>query len=191
MQRAWGANELRPVSGTPDDSLYRGVRMGATVLDAADTLMIMGMDDEYKQCRAWIQDNLRYIYVGVGLFKVQGDFFYKAQCRAAISLPLSFSLGPCVCVCGCGCVGVGVGVPWGRRFWMRPIHSRLWGMDDEYKQCRAWIQDNLRCLCVCVWACVCVCSSVVRVCVCMCARMECVSSHVGTFSSSDAVLSPC
>ena len=31
VQRAWGANEVRPVSGTPDDSLYRGVRKGARV----------------------------------------------------------------------------------------------------------------------------------------------------------------
>lgn len=34
--------------------------MGATIVDAMDTLFIMGMMDEYKDARDWIAQNLSF-----------------------------------------------------------------------------------------------------------------------------------
>lgn len=39
----------------------QGASMGATILDALDTLLVMGMIDEYKKARQWIKDSLRHV----------------------------------------------------------------------------------------------------------------------------------
>ncbi|KAJ5163305.1 uncharacterized protein N7500_005135 [Penicillium coprophilum] len=46
---AWGADELAPLSGSPEDMLGG---WGATLLDNLDTLWIMGMQDEFKKAVA-------------------------------------------------------------------------------------------------------------------------------------------
>lgn len=52
---AWGKNELRPLS---KQAHYGGVfganDFGATIVDALDTLYIMGLKDEYQEGREWI-----------------------------------------------------------------------------------------------------------------------------------------
>jgi mannosyl-oligosaccharide alpha-1,2-mannosidase len=60
VARAWGSNEVNPVAGVPNDSLYQGASMGATILDSLDTLLVMGLIDEYRKARQWIKDSLRY-----------------------------------------------------------------------------------------------------------------------------------
>ena len=37
-----------------------GLQMGATIVDALDTLYIMGMHDEYKKGRDWVEENLDF-----------------------------------------------------------------------------------------------------------------------------------
>ena len=34
--------------------------MGATIIDALDTLYIMGMKDEYNKARDWVAENLDF-----------------------------------------------------------------------------------------------------------------------------------
>lgn len=56
---AWGKNELRPVSKRGHSaSIFGSSSMGATIVDAMDTLYIMGMDEEFEKGKEWIAGNL-------------------------------------------------------------------------------------------------------------------------------------
>lgn len=58
---AWGSNEVRPVSKLPHtESIFGGERMGATIVDAIDTLHIMDLNDEYLAAKTWIELNLDF-----------------------------------------------------------------------------------------------------------------------------------
>merc|ERR1712228_878795 len=52
-KRALGHDELKPVSDLPGDS-WGG--LGATLIDALDTMMLMGIKDEFKEARNKLQD---------------------------------------------------------------------------------------------------------------------------------------
>eukprot|EP00581_Thalassiosira_minuscula_P019307 CAMPEP_0183712496 /NCGR_PEP_ID=MMETSP0737-20130205/7605_1 /TAXON_ID=385413 /ORGANISM="Thalassiosira miniscula, Strain CCMP1093" /LENGTH=721 /DNA_ID=CAMNT_0025941117 /DNA_START=201 /DNA_END=2366 /DNA_ORIENTATION=+ len=58
---AFGMDELHPISkrGT---SNWGG--MGTTLVDALDTLWLMGMKDEFYEGRDWVRDNLHHDHVG-------------------------------------------------------------------------------------------------------------------------------
>lgn len=52
---AWGKNELRPMSKRGHTgSIFGSQPLGATILDAIDTLYLMGMNDEFKRARDWL-----------------------------------------------------------------------------------------------------------------------------------------
>nr|VZH95289.1 unnamed protein product [Spirometra erinaceieuropaei] len=58
---AWGANELRPLSKTGHQpSVLGSAPMGATIVDAIDTLYIMGLDKEYEEAKKWIEESLKF-----------------------------------------------------------------------------------------------------------------------------------
>ena len=58
---AWGANELRPVSRRGHTaSIFGSSPMGATIVDALDTLYIMGMNDEFQHAKDWVAQNLDF-----------------------------------------------------------------------------------------------------------------------------------
>lgn len=64
---AWGADALRPVSKTGDNNF---LHMGATAVDAMDTLLIMGLMDEYHQAEDWVLQNLHFSsQSGVSVFE--------------------------------------------------------------------------------------------------------------------------
>lgn len=56
VKRAWGADEVRPVSGERVEWL----RLGATIVDSLDTLWIMGLKDEFNQARGWVARSLDF-----------------------------------------------------------------------------------------------------------------------------------
>ena len=63
-QYAWGANELKPISRVGHSaSVFGKTAFGATIVDGLDTLLVMGMQDEFKKGRDWIESNL--FFVGV------------------------------------------------------------------------------------------------------------------------------
>lgn len=67
---AWGRNELRPISKRGHTAgIFGRQDMGATIVDAMDTLYIMGLMDEFNEGRSWIQDNLDFN-------KIVSFFFY-------------------------------------------------------------------------------------------------------------------
>lgn len=56
---AWGRNELRPVSKRGHSaSVFGSSPMGATVVDALDTLYIMGLTEEFERGKVWVSENL-------------------------------------------------------------------------------------------------------------------------------------
>ncbi len=59
---AWGKNELRPVSNVGHSAGIFGGQsspdLGATIVDAMDTLYLMGFNDEFSAGKEWIIDHL-------------------------------------------------------------------------------------------------------------------------------------
>jgi len=93
---AWGKNELRPVSKRGHSaSIFGSSSMGATIVDAMDTMYIMGMDDEFEKGKEWIGNNLdmnqmggdvsvfetniRYVGGLLTLYAFTGDELFKKK----------------------------------------------------------------------------------------------------------------
>lgn len=58
---AWGFNEVRPISKLPHtESVFGSEKLGASIVDGIDTLYIMGLSDEYKAARNWIEKHLDF-----------------------------------------------------------------------------------------------------------------------------------
>ena len=59
---AWGHNELKPLSKTGHSAgvFGSGTMLGATIIDALDTLYIMGLKDEFKKGRDWVASNFNF-----------------------------------------------------------------------------------------------------------------------------------
>jgi len=69
METAWsgyqkyamGQNELKPLAKTGHSAgIFGSSRMGATAVDALDTLYIMGLKDEFKAARNWVAEHLTF-----------------------------------------------------------------------------------------------------------------------------------
>ena len=60
-KHALGANELKPISKHGHSAgIFGNSRFGASVVDALDTLFIMGFKEEFKQARDWVAKNLNF-----------------------------------------------------------------------------------------------------------------------------------
>lgn len=58
---AWGHNELRPISRRGHSaSIFGNTQFGASIVDGLDTLYIMGLMDEYKKGRDWVEKSLTF-----------------------------------------------------------------------------------------------------------------------------------
>lgn len=73
---AWGKNELKPISKTSHLAGIFGAAddLGATIVDALDTLQIMGLDDEVKLGSDWIKKSFNIQLVVFMLF-IKNIFF--------------------------------------------------------------------------------------------------------------------
>ncbi|XP_055491711.1 mannosyl-oligosaccharide 1,2-alpha-mannosidase IA isoform X2 [Leucoraja erinacea] len=72
---AWGSNELKPLSKQQHSSSLFGNIQGATIVDALDTLYIMGMHDEFKEAKEWVEKNLDFnVHAEVSVFEVNIRF---------------------------------------------------------------------------------------------------------------------
>lgn len=61
VKYAWGFQELRPVSRqSHSSSLFGDSNTGVTIVDSLDTLYIMGLMEEFKQGRDWVEQNLDF-----------------------------------------------------------------------------------------------------------------------------------
>ena len=102
---AWGANELKPVSKQGHSaSIFGNAKTGATIVDALDTLWIMGLHEEFKQAQDWVVKNLnlnsrsdmsvfevniRFVGGLLSAYFMSGDaaFLNKARAVADLLLP--------------------------------------------------------------------------------------------------------
>eukprot|EP01041_Mallomonas_annulata_P002517 gene2517-4896_t len=58
---AWGQDELKPKSKTGQDN-WGG--MGVTLVDSLDTLYLMGMEEEFKEAKEWVEKSLTFDHAG-------------------------------------------------------------------------------------------------------------------------------
>uniref|UniRef100_A0A4W3GKG2 alpha-1,2-Mannosidase n=1 Tax=Callorhinchus milii TaxID=7868 RepID=A0A4W3GKG2_CALMI len=75
-QYAWGHNELKPLSRKGySPNIFGNSQMGATIVDALDTLYIMGLFDEFRDGKEWIEKNLDFsMNAEVSVFEVNIRF---------------------------------------------------------------------------------------------------------------------
>uniref|UniRef100_A0A0R3RFS0 alpha-1,2-Mannosidase n=1 Tax=Elaeophora elaphi TaxID=1147741 RepID=A0A0R3RFS0_9BILA len=103
---AWGFNELKPISRCEHSaSVFGSGKLGATIVDALDTLYIMGLKEEYEEGRDWVanffdlkvstadisvfETNIRFVGGLLAAYALTGDKMYiqKAAHVANILLP--------------------------------------------------------------------------------------------------------
>uniref|UniRef100_A0AC34R7A7 Alpha-1,2-Mannosidase n=1 Tax=Panagrolaimus sp. JU765 TaxID=591449 RepID=A0AC34R7A7_9BILA len=103
---SWGANELRPIAKQAhSQSIFGGSAMGATIVDGADTLFIMGLTKEFEEAKKYIAETwsikkatgqlsvfettIRFIGGFLTLFALTGDEIFKtrAQETADVLMP--------------------------------------------------------------------------------------------------------
>lgn len=59
-QFAWGSDEVRPVSGTPSNFFVDTHSFGLSIIEAMDTLYVMGLDADLEACVQWLRKNLHF-----------------------------------------------------------------------------------------------------------------------------------
>lgn len=59
-QFAWGADEVAPVSGKPKNFFVPNHSFGLSIIEAMDTLYVMGLDDELAACVKWLRSHLDF-----------------------------------------------------------------------------------------------------------------------------------
>jgi mannosyl-oligosaccharide alpha-1,2-mannosidase len=57
---AWGYDEVAPISGKPKDFFVDGHSFGLSIIEAMDTLYVMGLDDELIACVNWLRSHLDF-----------------------------------------------------------------------------------------------------------------------------------
>lgn len=95
---AWGKNELNSIKKTyHNNSIFGTCEIGATIVDALDTLYIMELMEEYEEGRNWVLNefsldecnafisvfelNIRFIGSFLSLYALTGDSLYKEKAK--------------------------------------------------------------------------------------------------------------
>jgi hypothetical protein len=60
VAKAWGKDEINPVSGTSQSFFVEGHDLGLSLVEALDTLWIMGLDAEFQAGVDWVKANLDF-----------------------------------------------------------------------------------------------------------------------------------
>ncbi|XP_012945136.1 mannosyl-oligosaccharide 1,2-alpha-mannosidase IA [Aplysia californica] len=97
VKYGWGANEHKPISRRAhSSSIFGSVGLGATIVDAVDTLYVMGLDEEYKVARDWIatslnfdisadlsvfETNIRFVGGLLSAYALTGDQVFKKKAK--------------------------------------------------------------------------------------------------------------
>jgi len=56
-EHAWGKDEIRPVSGTTSSFPLKNHHLGLSLIEALDTLWVMGLDSRFAEGVAWVKAN--------------------------------------------------------------------------------------------------------------------------------------
>uniref|UniRef100_A0A3Q1CN54 alpha-1,2-Mannosidase n=1 Tax=Amphiprion ocellaris TaxID=80972 RepID=A0A3Q1CN54_AMPOC len=75
-QYGWGHNELKPLAKKGHSTnIFGNSQLGASIVDALDTLYIMGLHEEFKDGQEWIEQNLDFgVNAEVSVFEVNIRF---------------------------------------------------------------------------------------------------------------------
>ncbi len=60
VARAWGKDEINPVSGTSQSFFIQGHDLGLSLIEALDTLWTMELDEEFQAGVAWVKSSLDF-----------------------------------------------------------------------------------------------------------------------------------
>ena len=60
VARAWGKDEINPVSGTSQSFFIQGHDLGLSLIEALDTLWIMELDEEFQAGVDWVKSSLDF-----------------------------------------------------------------------------------------------------------------------------------
>jgi len=53
-QHAWGKDQIKPISGASESFPMKDHHLGLSLVEALDTLWIMGLDDEFRDGIDWV-----------------------------------------------------------------------------------------------------------------------------------------
>ncbi len=59
-QHAWGKDQIKPISGDFESFPLSDRHLGLTIVEALDTLWVMGLDDEFRDGLEWVKTNLDF-----------------------------------------------------------------------------------------------------------------------------------
>ena len=59
-QHAWGKDQIKPISGGFESFFIKDHHVGLTIVEALDTLWIMGLDEEFREGVEWVKSNLNF-----------------------------------------------------------------------------------------------------------------------------------
>jgi mannosyl-oligosaccharide alpha-1,2-mannosidase len=59
-QNAWGKDQIKPISGGFESFPLKSHHLGLSLIEALDTLWIMGFDDEFRDGVDWVKTNLGF-----------------------------------------------------------------------------------------------------------------------------------
>ena len=59
-QHAWGKDQIKPISGGFESFPLKDHHLGLTIIEALDTLWVMGLDDEFREGVEWVKTSLDF-----------------------------------------------------------------------------------------------------------------------------------
>ena len=59
-ERAWGKDQIKPISGGVESFPLKDHHLGLSLVEALDTLWVMGLDDEFNEGVDWVKRNLNF-----------------------------------------------------------------------------------------------------------------------------------
>jgi mannosyl-oligosaccharide alpha-1,2-mannosidase len=57
-EHAWGKDQIKPISGGFESFPLKDHHLGLTIVEALDTLWVMGLDDEFRDGVEWVKSSL-------------------------------------------------------------------------------------------------------------------------------------
>src|SRR5947209_16703654 len=59
-QRAWGKDQIKPISGGFESFPLKDHHLGLTIVEALDTLWVMGLEEEFRDGVEWVKTSLHF-----------------------------------------------------------------------------------------------------------------------------------
>ena len=59
-ERAWGKDQIKPISGGFESFPLKNHHLGLSLIEALDTLWVMGLDEEFREGVEWVKGNLEF-----------------------------------------------------------------------------------------------------------------------------------